>query len=81
IPRPSIQEALFSFKAQISSLQEWLLVVLGIFPLYHLFYNEAIDPFAASGTKRYRRPVRSSFAPVARESVETPLSDALPPPK
>ncbi|MGG1533505.1 hypothetical protein, partial [Brevibacillus agri] len=25
IPRPSIQEALFSFKAQISSLQEWLL--------------------------------------------------------
>jgi hypothetical protein len=27
IPRPSIQEALFSFKAQISSLQEWLLVL------------------------------------------------------
>ncbi|MCG5254364.1 hypothetical protein, partial [Brevibacillus agri] len=27
IPRPSIQEALFSFKAQISSLQEWLLEV------------------------------------------------------
>ncbi|MGV3138967.1 hypothetical protein ACEF06_21305, partial [Brevibacillus agri] len=26
IPRPSIQEALFSFKAQISSLQEWLLM-------------------------------------------------------
>ncbi|MGF9801059.1 hypothetical protein, partial [Brevibacillus agri] len=33
IPRPSIQEALFSFKAQISSLQEWLLVGL-FFPFF-----------------------------------------------
>jgi len=26
IPRPSIQEALFIFKVQITSLQEWLLM-------------------------------------------------------